>query len=48
MQKECICGRKNTSEESVDDEDDDTEEETIVHTEVANEVYLQPSYFQSQ
>jgi len=39
LQKQCDCGRKNTSEEDVEEDGDDTEEDiAIVHPDVGNEV----------
>jgi hypothetical protein len=39
LQKQCDCGRKNISEEEVEEDGDDTEEDiAIVHPDVGNEV----------
>lgn len=39
MQKQCECGRKNISEEEIEEDGEDTEEEiAIVHPDVGNEV----------
>lgn len=44
LQKECDCGRKNTSEEDIEDDGDDTEEDiAIVHPDVGNEVRKGPN-----
>jgi hypothetical protein len=42
QKKECDCGRKNTSEEDIEEDGDDTEEDiAIVHPDVGNEEYFE-------
>lgn len=39
LQNQCDCGRKNISEEEIEEDGDDTEEDiAIVHPDVGNEV----------